>query len=121
MKNLQVNSAESISLLSLLHPVPAQPTKNTARSLSTSHSPTYTLPLEKERSLAGTLAFVSSIRDDPEHIPAVCVAEGPDSSYMEIIFAINKVAFHDGTNILRDMKLGFDRIFDVLAKGFDGK
>lgn len=28
----------------------------------------YTLPLKKERSLAGILAFLSNIKDDPEHI-----------------------------------------------------
>jgi hypothetical protein len=32
-----------------------------------------TLPLDKEKSLAGTLAFISSIGDDPNHIPAVCL------------------------------------------------
>lgn len=75
----------------------------------------------KERSLAGMLAFISSIRDDTDHIPAVCVVEEPNSHCMGILLAANRVGFNDGTNILRDLEQGFDKIFHILEGRLDGK
>ncbi|EED12783.1 hypothetical protein TSTA_053010 [Talaromyces stipitatus ATCC 10500] len=77
--------------------------------------------MDKERSLAGTLAFIWSIRDDTDHIPAVCVVEEPNSNCMGILLAVNRVGFNDGTNILRDLKQGFDKIFHILAGRLDGE
>lgn len=119
-ETLQINGAENISLLFLLHPVPVQPKRNPSSGLSISQSYTYTLPLDKERGLAGTLAFISSIRDDTDHIPAVCIVEELDSNCM-ILLAVNRVGSNDGTDILRDLKQGFDKIFNILAGRLDGK
>lgn len=116
---LQINSAENISLLSLLHLVPIQPKRNPSSCFHISKSYTYALPLDKERSLAGTLAFISSIQDDTDHIPAVCLVEEPDTNCV-ILLAVNRVGFNDGTDILRDLKRGFDKIFQILARRLDG-
>lgn len=64
--------AEAVSLLHLLHPVPAQPLVN-ALPASRNMNAEYVLSLEDERSLVSTLAFLSSIKDDSNRIPALCV------------------------------------------------
>jgi hypothetical protein len=115
----QISCAENISFLSLLHPVPTQPKSNPLKSLSASQG--HTLPFDKERGLASTLAFLSSTRDDPNHIPAVCIGEVPDSSCLNVFLAVNKSRRSDGDDILRDLKRGFEQIFLTLATRFDGK
>lgn len=82
-KDLQVNCAEDISLLSLLHSIPEKPRSNTLNFQPNSRSERYALPFDKERSFTGILAFISSIRDDYKHIPAVCVGESLGSSYLK--------------------------------------
>lgn len=118
---LQVECAENIGLLSLLHLVPTLPKTNPLHSIPDSNKYTYTLPFATERGLAGTLAFISSIRDDPNHIPAVCVGEEPGSNYVKIFLAVNKTGVNDGNGMLFDVKQAFDELFRILAKGFDGE
>ncbi|KAH6959822.1 hypothetical protein BKA56DRAFT_599587 [Ilyonectria sp. MPI-CAGE-AT-0026] len=71
--------AENISLLYLLHSVPSPPIRSPINAQQTPKAG-YSLPFDKERSLASTLAFLCSIRDDPNRIPAVCIEEDPDSA-----------------------------------------
>lgn len=120
-KNLQINCAENISLLSLLHSIPEKPRRNQLSFQSNSRSQIYTLPFDKERSFTGILAFIASIRDDYKHIPAVCVGESRDSSHLKIFLAVNKAGTSDGNSILDDMKRGFDQIFGLLESGFASK
>ncbi|KAF3399522.1 hypothetical protein DPV78_006381 [Talaromyces pinophilus] len=117
-KNLQINCAEDISLLSLLHSIPEKPTSNQLNFQPNSRSQIYTLPFDKERSFTGILAFIASIRDDYKHIPAVCVGESCDSSHLKIFLAVNKAGTDDGNSILNDMKRGLDQIFGLLESGF---
>ena len=120
-KNLQINCAENISLLSLLHSIPEKPRRNPLTLQPNSRSQIHTLPFDKERSFTGILAFIASIKDDYKHIPAVCVGESSDSSYLKIFLAVNKAGINDGNSILNDMKRGLDRIFSLLESGFDSK
>lgn len=71
--------AENIAISSLFHSIPVPPSSNTV-----DHAPPdkgqYTFSFERERKLAGTLAFLAHIKDDADHIPAVCIEEDPDSA-----------------------------------------
>jgi hypothetical protein len=92
MQNTQapaITCAENVALLSLLHSVPSLPSSNQMNGLQISQR-RYTLPFDRERSLVGTLAFLANTKDDPDHIPAVCVEEDPDSVSLNVLFAVNK-------------------------------
>ena len=110
-----ITCAENIALLSLLHTVPTPPSQNPNDSLQTSHR-AYTLSFGRERSLTSTLAFLSNIKDDPNHIPAVCVEEDPNSAFLSVLLAVNKSRRHDGRQVLQALKQGFERIFAVLSQ-----
>jgi hypothetical protein len=112
--------AENIALLHLLHSVPTPPSPNPIDSFQIRHEG-YTLSFERERSLAGTLAFLSSISDDPKHIPAVCVEESPNSAFLSVLLAVNKVKRNDGNQVLQNLRQGFERIFAVLSQSLDGE
>ena len=62
-----VTCAENIALLHLLHSVPDKPSHNPIDRLPIPQNG-YTLSLLQERGLAGTLAFLSNLKDGPEHI-----------------------------------------------------
>ncbi|KAF2101672.1 hypothetical protein NA57DRAFT_34292, partial [Rhizodiscina lignyota] len=113
-----ISSAENIALLHLLHSVPTLPSSNPA-DIPTSRQNIYALSFKRERSLAGTLAFLSNIKDDPSHIPAVCVEECKKSTRLNVVLAVNKATFEDGSQILREIKQGLEGIFDVLSRTDD--
>jgi hypothetical protein len=66
------------------------------------------------------LAFLSNLKDGPEHIPAICVQEGPESAFLNVLLAVNKARPGDGTEVLQNLKLGFERIFALLSRVLDG-
>ena len=96
--SLAVACAENIALLYLLHSVPAPPSHNPIDSLPIRQNG-YTLSFLRERSLAGTLAFLSNLKDGPDHIPAVCIEEGPDSAFLNVLLAVNKAKPGDGKEV----------------------
>jgi hypothetical protein len=110
-----VTCAENIALLYLLHSVPDLPSRNPI-----DRSPVgpngYTLSFLQERSLAGTLVFLSKLKDGPEHIPAVCVQEGPQSTFLNILLAVNEARPGDGNVTLQNLKVGFEKIFALLSR-----
>lgn len=110
-----VSCAERIALLYFLHSVPDPPSRNPIDRLPIREIG-YTLSLLRERSLVGTLAFLSNLKDGPEHIPAVCVEENPDSASLKVLIAVNKASPGDGEGVLQDLKSGFERIFEVLSQ-----
>jgi hypothetical protein len=110
-----ITCAESIALLHLLHSVPAQPSSNPIDHLPIRRKG-YALSFERERSLASTLAYLSSVKDDPDHIPAVCVEESPNSAFLTVLLAINKTHQDDGDQVLQKLKQSFERIFAVLSR-----
>lgn len=131
--SLPLACAENIALFHFLHAgqgrdgvlskdsVPARPSVGPVGGLSTCRKG-YDLSLERERSLASTLAFLSSIRDDPDHIPAICIQEdhcsGPEAS-LRILLAVNKATCKDGDVMLQEVKKGFEGIFAMLSRSVD--
>ncbi|KIM94598.1 hypothetical protein OIDMADRAFT_172370, partial [Oidiodendron maius Zn] len=116
---LAVIRAENIALLYLLHSVPVPPSRNPIESLPIRQNG-YKLSFLRERSLVGTLAFLSNLKDGPDHIPAVCVEEDPDSVSLNVLVAVNKAKPSDGKEILKKLRIGFERIFALLSKVSDG-
>ncbi|KAI1506333.1 hypothetical protein F5X99DRAFT_104 [Biscogniauxia marginata] len=110
--------AENTALLYLLDPVPIPPTPNPISPQLVRQSG-YVLPFELERSLVTTLAFLSDTKDDPNHIPAVCVEEASDSTYLKVLLAVDKASRSDGNEVLRRLERGFEGIFEVLRRVFD--
>jgi hypothetical protein len=106
--------AESIALLHLLHSVPTRPSSNPIDDLPL-HQDGYTLSFIREQNLVGTLAFLSNTTDDPNHIPALCVKEEPDSLSLSVLLAVNKTNWNDGNQVLQRLKQGFERIFAILS------
>ncbi|KAH7418700.1 hypothetical protein BKA64DRAFT_206828 [Cadophora sp. MPI-SDFR-AT-0126] len=111
--------AENIAVLFLLHPVPNPPSRNPIDRFQIRQNG-YSLSLLRERSLTGTLAFLSSLKDGPEHIPAVCVQEDPQSRFLNVLLAVNKARPSDGKEVLQTLKAGFERIFVLLSQVSDG-
>ncbi|KAI1392059.1 uncharacterized protein F4822DRAFT_114556 [Hypoxylon trugodes] len=107
--------AESIAALHFLHDIPVLPSSNTVTDLQ-SRSAGYTLSFEKERSLAGTLAFLAYPKDDVDRIPAVCIEEGPNATYLNALLAINKANSSSGAGTLLELKRGFEGIFSLLGQ-----
>ncbi|KAK6825772.1 hypothetical protein PG987_013266 [Apiospora arundinis] len=107
--------AESIAYLHMLHTVPTQPRPNCLSDF-TENREGYTLSFEQERHLASALAFLSSIQNDSNYIPAVCVKENRQPSSLEVFLAVNKGQWDDGNDILEGMKQGFEKLFEVLRR-----
>lgn len=116
-QNLYVKTTEYISLLSLLHEIPVKPIKNDPTGPSSARrNVTYVLPFKKERILTNTLGFLSSIREDIDHIPAVCVAEERDANGLVVLLAVNKRTASGGNKILQEMERGFEQIFETISR-----
>ena len=118
--SLAVNCAENIALLFLLHSVPVPPFHNPIDNPPIRQKG-YTLSFTRERSLAGTLAFLSNLKDGPDHIPAVCIEETPDSASLNVLLAVNKARPGDGKEVLQSLKSGFESIFELLSRVSTGE
>ncbi|KAJ4248096.1 hypothetical protein NW762_012866 [Fusarium torreyae] len=117
-KNPTVLCAENIALLFLLHSVPCVP-KATPINVAQIREAGYVLPFEKERGLASTLAFLSSLRDDPNRIPALCIESVPDADALKIHIAVNKSSFDDGQADLLEMTGALSKILASLSRVAD--
>ncbi|KAJ0103731.1 hypothetical protein J7T55_000240 [Diaporthe amygdali] len=125
--------AENIALFHFLHAVrgkngaiskdsvPVRPSVDPIEGVSICRNE-YSLSFERERSLASALAFLSRIRDDPEHIPAICIEEdhcpGAEAS-LRILLAVNRATCKDGDGMLQEIKKGFEGLFAVLSQSAD--
>lgn len=69
----------------------------------------------------GILAFLSSLKDGPDHIPAVCVQEDIGNRSLRVLLAVNKRTYLDGNKVLDSIKEGFEPIFSVLRQISDGE
>lgn len=67
-ENVALFSLHSVSNSGPGQPVPAPPSSNTMNHLSSGRED-YILSFDRERSLAGILAFLAHTEDDPNHIP----------------------------------------------------
>lgn len=113
-ESANVVCAENISLLYLLNQIPSPPTVNTP-PLPINLPDRYTLPFAAERSLASTLAFLSSITDSPRCITAICVQEQRGGDSLEIYVAINKRNPKDNNATLDTICGQFNQIFERLS------
>ncbi|KAK8078115.1 hypothetical protein PG996_004285 [Apiospora saccharicola] len=120
METIAVECAESIALLSLLHTVPIQPYSNSPAYLP-KYKEGYTLSFEQERRLAGVLAFLSSISNDPNYIPAICLREERKPTSLNVLLAVNKGNKDDGNHVLRDLEHGFKNLFVALGRVSDAR
>lgn len=119
---LAVTCAKNVALLSLLHSisnfgpvsVPAPPSSNTIGHLPSGRKD-YILSFDRERSLAGILAFLAQTEDDPNHIPAVCIEQVLELGSLNVLLAVNKSKWSDGDTILHHLKQCFDGLFSVLS------
>lgn len=112
--------AENIAILHLLHKVPSEPSKNAIEGTSVRRQD-YTLSLEMERKLTSTLAFLSNVKDDRSHIPAVAIVEGVPLSRLRVLLAVNEKSHGDGNQILRNIKAGFETILSALSETSQGE
>jgi hypothetical protein len=116
-KNLAhgVTCAEGISLLYLLHSVPARP----SRKHLTDHdglAQGYILSLSDENRLVEAFAFLSNIDHDVNRIPAVCIQQVPEASSLNVLLAVNQLKWGEGSQFLQQLREGFEPIFALLAK-----
>ncbi|KAK8086389.1 hypothetical protein PG994_001363 [Apiospora phragmitis] len=116
MEALATECAENIALLHLLHRVPVQPHSNKPSHLPDYEEGGYTLSFEQERHLASVLAFLSSIRNNSNYIPAVCLREKRKPSSLDVLLAVNKAQKDDGNDMLKDLECGFKRLFSILSR-----
>lgn len=112
---------EAISLLHLLHKVPARPSKNLPSITPVFPSESYSLPLEKERSLASGLAFLCGIFLDSFSVPALYIHENVQNESLQVFVAINKKDHNDPENILQDVTQRLQRVVSRLAVSDQGK
>lgn len=108
--------AEAIAFMHLLHAVPAEPFINPPQQRMQSNPTKYSLPFARERDLVNTLAFLSNIGEDANHIPALCIHEMPTTGASEVIIAVNQAHHGDGHSTLNDIRNGFQRIFHSLSR-----
>ncbi|KAI1141150.1 hypothetical protein F5Y05DRAFT_376517 [Hypoxylon sp. FL0543] len=107
--------AERIAALHFLHHVPVPPSSNPVTDIHR-RSAGYTLPFEKERGLASTLAFLAYPKDNVDYVPAVCLEEVPDAVYLNVLLAVNRPDQSSGRQHLEELKEKFERIFSLLGK-----
>ncbi|TQV90529.1 hypothetical protein IF1G_10852 [Cordyceps javanica] len=108
--------AEAIAFMHLLHAVPTEPFINPQQQQAQSDPSAYSLPFDKERDLVSTLAFLSNVGEDPNHVPALCMHEKPEMGESEVIITVNQARYGDGLSTLKDIKEGFKSIFDSLSR-----
>jgi|SRR5690242_3142994 len=111
--------AEDISLLHLLHTVPVLPFSN-AIDTSRIRQGNYSLSFTEERDLASILGFLSSMIDDPNHVPALCLEERTDLS-LNVMLAVNKTSWGDGNVLLQNLRQRLDEIFAILSEVSEGR
>ncbi|KAF5661140.1 hypothetical protein FHETE_8586 [Fusarium heterosporum] len=112
----QVQCTRNIALLYYLGRIGCQPTKNSVRDCEGIRNTSIDrkLPLEHEKLLTQSLAFLSSIRDNPLHVTAACVEER--ESGIVLIVAANAKDSHGSSEYLDAVRQGFNGIFSLLEE-----
>lgn len=113
--------AEAIAFMHLLHTVPIKPSINPRQQQAHINPSAYSLPFDRERDVVNTLAFLSNIGEDPNHVPALCMHEKPGTGESEVIIAVNQARHGDGLSTLKDIKDGFEGIFHSLSRVLQSK
>lgn len=112
-----VRLARNAVLLEFLAPVPRNSVQNTLHGfLETERpDPRRTLSFQHESDIVTTLAFLSGISDDSEHITAVCLEE-LSTGGCKVLVAINKLDPTSSSEVLDRVQRGFTQIFSQLAE-----
>lgn len=116
-----ITCAENIALLYFLHKhpkaafaTPLLPFKN--KTSSEIHQRVgYTLPLRLENSLAAVLAYLAHTDDDPNHIPAACIQELPETGTLRLLLAVNRENSTSAREYISNVKNRFEDIFALLV------
>ncbi|PKS11267.1 hypothetical protein jhhlp_003029 [Lomentospora prolificans] len=108
-----VSCAKNIALLRFLHEIPELPTRN-QRNRVPFRDEDYQLPFDRERQLAGILAFLSRVKDDPYRVPAISLQECPKGRSVNVLIAVNRKSAADGKVAVQKIADGFQRIFEPL-------
>ncbi|EJP64290.1 uncharacterized protein BBA_06672 [Beauveria bassiana ARSEF 2860] len=106
-------STRPLTHLTWPSPLPEPPSVNLVPPIE-HDAARYTLGMATERSLAGALAFVSSITDSPNCITAVCVQE-EQGQKLQIHVAINKQTPRENNVTLGIICSGFNQMFTRLS------
>lgn len=75
---------------------------------------------DRECCLAGSLAFLAGLSDNPNHVIALSVEEASAPKAIKVVIAINKQRPRDGEDVLGQIKLGFETIFNILSRARHG-
>ncbi|CAG9975506.1 unnamed protein product [Clonostachys byssicola] len=111
--NIAVNIAENISILHLLHEVPEPPTSNPVLSPISDGPTEYSLSFKKERDLTIMLAYISSIKNNRDRVPAVCIKEDKATDRLDILVAVNASNAAE-KGVLSNIQTKFEEIFKLL-------
>lgn len=115
-----IGCAENVAVLSLLYRETSNSPFINGVACRKSHGIGYTLPLDKERDLASTLAFLARVNDEFKTIPAVCVEEVPGDGGLNVLLAVNKANADCGKQVLANLERGFAKIFGFLSQANGG-
>lgn len=77
---------ENITLLKTLNEIVEAPRENTIREVDNSWRQ---LSIEREKTIADLLSFLSATHDDNSKIMAVCIEESPEHKHLTIRIASN--------------------------------
>lgn len=116
----RLSCAENAALLSTTTELPGEDMRNVLgrdKKAKDGGFPT----LEQELILINTLARLSGVTKDPNHITAVCVEQRSKGSELVALVAINKASPEDGKGILSRILEGLNRIFLLLVKLSNGR
>ncbi|CAM1506579.1 Fc.00g062200.m01.CDS01 [Cosmosporella sp. VM-42] len=111
LPSLHERCAENIALLHHLGNIPSPPRRNLVRDPGPDPATTRTLSIGNESDLTSVLAFLSSIRDDPNKVTAVCIEESVPG--LVVMIAVNAEGL-DASTYIQSVKAGFDTIFTLL-------
>lgn len=111
-----IDCAEAIAFMHLLHAVPTKPFINPLQQQAQTDPSAYSLPFDRERDFVTTLAFLSNIGEDPNHVPALCMHQKPEMGESDVIIAVNQARHGDGLSTLKDIREGFEGIFYLLSR-----
>lgn len=98
-------TVENATMLCALTETPEDPKENCIAT----QKEEWALPLSRERQLAEDFVFISSYRDSPDEVMAVCIEEGADGRSMHVRVASNTGGLVHVVNHL-------ERIADIMMK-----
>jgi len=120
-KNLSpaVRLAQDITVLHMLSEVP-EPTARQPRRSPNHPTKNRVLSLPQEQDLTSTLAFLSGVSHDGNHVTAVAVEEVNSGRGLRMWLAINKMVTDSNQAELSRLQQAFEGLFKSLARASKG-